>query len=122
MNCHATRAVLDLHAEGRLTPGRAKSAEAHLKTCAECRAAAAPLPAPKASKGPGADFKAKLAASLKKEAPAAAAPRLSLWPRDLNGVLWAAFALGLVAASIGWSGAPSQRDAAGDELASGRIR
>ena len=124
MNCHATRAVLDLHSEGRLTPGRAKSVAAHLAACADCRAlswtAAAPL---KAASG---DFKARLSAALKAErkmsAPAPA-PRLELplWPEDFSGVAVAAAALALASILIGWSGAPSQQYDGGDELAIGRI-
>ena len=121
MNCHATQAVLDLHAEGRLTPRRAKSVAAHLASCPDCRAAIAPAPTPvKAATG---DFKTRLAASLKaqpKSAPASA-PKLELWPRDLSGVALAAAALALVAFVIGWSGVPSQRDMNGDELAVGRM-
>ena len=121
MNCHATQAVLDLHAEGRLTPRRAKSVAAHLASCPDCRAAIAPAPTPvKAATG---DFKTLLAASLKaqpKSAPASA-PKLELWPRDFSGVASAAAGLLLIAAAIGWSGVPSQREPGGDELAAGRI-
>ena len=122
MNCHSTRAVLDLHAEGRLTTARAKAVAAHLKACAECRSFAAPPPAAAPVKLPAGDFKARLAASLKaerKSAPAPA-PKLELWPNDLSGVAWASVALALVALVIGWSGVPSQRDMNGDELASWR--
>jgi anti-sigma factor RsiW len=119
MNCHAARAVLDLHAEGRLTPRRAKSVEAHLASCADCRAFAAPLTAP--VKAAGADFKARLASALKAQGQAAPAPQprleLNLWPRDFSAVAFAAAALALIAVVIGWSGAPSQRYESGDELA-----
>ncbi|MBI2385589.1 MAG: zf-HC2 domain-containing protein [Elusimicrobia bacterium] len=124
MNCHAARAVLDLHAEGRLTPRRAQAVAAHLASCAECRAqspaAASPLGVP------AGDFKARLAATLKAERKApeprpAAKVELDLWPRDLSGVAVAAAALALFAVAIGWSGAPSQQFDKGDELASGRM-
>ena len=123
MNCHSVRAVLDLYAEGRLTARRGTKVAAHLETCAECRELAKPLASP--AKAPGSGFKAKLAAALKKEAaaePAAAqSVRLDLWPRDLPGVALAAAGLALIAVVIGWSGVPSQRDMAGDEIAAGRL-
>lgn len=124
MNCHATRAVLDLHAEGRLTPRRAKAVDAHLASCRECRARVSPAAAP--TTAPAGDFKARLAASLKAErrAPAprpAPAPALDLCPRDFSGVALAAAALALIAVVIGWSGAPSQQFDRGDELAAGRM-
>jgi anti-sigma factor RsiW len=120
MNCHATRAVLDLHAEKRLSEKRTKSVLAHLASCAECRTLTA-APAAVAVQPSSADFKTRLAASLKAESKAAKrspAPRLeaSLWPRDFSGVAFAAAALVLIASIIGWSGAPPQRDM-GDELA-----
>ena len=121
MNCHSTRAVLDLHAEGRVTPARAKAVAAHLKACAECRSFAAPPPASAPVKLPTGDFKARLAASLKTARKSAAepapAPSLELWPRDLTGVALASVALALVAVLIGWSSVPSQRDLGGDDLA-----
>ena len=46
MNCHATRAVLDLHAEGRLTLRREKAVASHLASCAGCRAELPPAAAP----------------------------------------------------------------------------
>jgi predicted anti-sigma-YlaC factor YlaD len=124
MNCHATRAVLDLHAEGRLTPRREKAVAEHLASCAECRSLSAPAAAP--VKAPGGDFKARLAAAMKagRKAPE---PRsrpkleLNLWPRDFSGVAVAAAALALIAVIIGWSGAPSQQYDRGDELAAGRM-
>lgn len=121
MNCHAIRAVLDLHAEGRLTKARTKAVDAHLASCAACRELARPAAAPSAAPAPK-DFKARLAAAMK-TAPAAPAPRaaLSLWPRDFSSVALAAAGLILIAAVIGWSGVPSQRDSGGDELAAGRI-
>lgn len=122
MNCHAVRAVLDLHAEGRLTARRGTKVSAHLAECAACRALAAPLAS--AVKPASRDFKARLASALKAErapAPEPFAARLELWPRDLSGVALAAAALALIAAVIGWSGVPSQRDIAGDEIAAGRL-
>jgi len=109
MNCHSVRAVLDLHAEGRLTARRGTRVSAHLEECAECRALAAPLAAA-AAKAPGKDFKSRLAATLKKERQAAPAftTKLELWPRDLKGVFFSALALAVLAAAIGWSGVPSQ--------------
>lgn len=125
MNCHAIRAVLDLHAEGRLTPKRAKAVAAHLETCADCRALSAPVAALMPAKSSPADFKSKLAASLKAQRAETPAPipatKLELWPRDLSGVAFAAAALVLVALAIGWSGVQSQRDFGGDELAFGRM-
>ncbi|MCR4296838.1 MAG: zf-HC2 domain-containing protein [Elusimicrobia bacterium] len=122
MNCHATRAVLDLHAEGRLTPRREKSVAKHLASCADCRGLTAPAAA---AARPAPDFKTRLAAAMKdgRNAPKplpAPAP-LNLWPRDLSGVAVAAAALAVIALGIGWSGAPSQQYDRGDELASGRM-
>lgn len=121
MNCHATRAVLDLHAEGRLTPRRAKAVASHLSSCAECAKLAAPaVSAP--LKAPSGDFKARLAAAMKAERKAPEErPELALWPRDLSGVAFAAAALALIALVIGWSGVPTQRDVSGDEIAAGRM-
>jgi anti-sigma factor RsiW len=124
MNCHATRAVLDLHAEGRLTPRRAKAVASHLASCPGCFALAAPAASPVKASAP--DFKARLAAALKAETRASKkgdAPKLelNLWPRDLSGVAAAAAALVLIAVVIGWSGAPSQQYDRGDELAAGRV-
>ena len=111
MNCHAVRAVLDLHAEGRLTARRGTKVSAHLEKCPDCRALAAPAVAP--LKAAGHDFKSRLAASLKASAKRAPRPRPALedalWPRDLNAVAFTAAALALVAAAIGWSGMPSQK-------------
>lgn len=125
MNCHATRAVLDLHAEGRLTPRRARAVDAHLASCAECGARTA-APAAVAVKAPARGFKESLAAALKAERRTPEPPRalkaeLSLWPRDLSGVAVAAAALALFAVAVGWSGAPSQQFDKGDELAAGRM-
>lgn len=123
MNCHATRAVLDLHAEKRLSDRRTKSVLAHLASCADCRTLASPAAAPiKAAAG---DFKTRLAAAMKAErkAPERAVDRLELelWPRDFSGVAVAAAALAFIAVVIGWSGVPSQRDMSGDEVAAGRM-
>ena len=127
MNCHATRAVLDLHGEGRLTPRREKAVAAHLAACAECGALTGPATASVPVKAPAGGFKARLASALKTERAAASSPRpahrveLPLWPRDLSGVAIAAAALALLAFVIGWSGVPSQRYESGDELAAGRM-
>lgn len=122
MNCHATRAVLDLHAEGRLSAGRTKAVVAHLASCAECGTLVVPAAAP-VSPASG-DMKARLAAAMKAERKAPVArpePELNLWPRDLSGVALAAVALAFIAIGIGWSGVPTQFDAEGAELAAGRI-
>lgn len=126
MNCHATRAVLDLHAEGRLTPRREQDVARHLASCAACRARTAAPAAAAVVRRPPSDFKARLVASMKAErgTPAtlsATPPPLNLWPRDLSGVAVAAAALAVIALSIGWSGVPTQFGAEGPELASGRI-
>jgi len=123
MNCHATRAVLDLHAEGRLSPRRTQSVLAHLASCASCTAEAAPIAAPAAAST--GDFKARLAAAMKaaRREPARISDsnvELPLWPRDLGGVAVAAAGLALIALVVGWSGAPSQQYDRGDELAAGR--
>jgi len=119
MNCHATRAVLDLHMEQRLTPRREKAVMAHLASCAVC-APLATLAAPALEGVPEAGFKHRLAAAMKaaRKTTEPAAPRLelALWPRDFSGVALAVAALVLIAMITGWSGAPSQRDM-GDELA-----
>lgn len=110
MNCHSVRAVLDLHAEGRLTARRGTKVSAHLEECAECRALATPVAV--TAKAAGKDFKTRLAAALKAERKSASAPafapKIELWPRDLKGVFLSAIALALLAAAIGWSGVPSQ--------------
>jgi len=123
MNCHATRAVLDLYAEKRLTVSREKAVSSHLASCAECRSLTTPAAAP--IKAPTSDFKTRLAAAIKAERKEAA-PRpepkleLNLWPRDLSGVAFASIALAAVALAIGWSGVPTQFGAEGAELAAGR--
>ncbi len=123
MNCHATRAVLDLHAEGRLTSGRAKAVSAHLEGCAACRALAVPAPAAAPGKAATSAFKAKLAAVVKAERPAPAEPAraLSLFPRDAAAVAFATAAVAVIALGLGWNGVPNQNYDGGDELA-GRIR
>lgn len=122
MNCHATRAVLDLHAENRLSAGRTKSVAAHLAGCAECRARTA-APTAVAVPAPAREFKERLAAAMKAERKSSVSrpePELNLWPRDLSGVALAAAALTVVAIVIGWSGVPTQKDFSGEELAAGR--
>ena len=112
MNCHATRAVLDLLAEGGLSPRRESAARAHLDSCSACRAHATPAAKPSSAGGPSGAWKAKLKASLADASAGrvhtGAGMDLSLWPRDVRGVLFAALALALVAVFAGWSGAPSQ--------------
>ncbi|MBI3288979.1 MAG: zf-HC2 domain-containing protein [Elusimicrobia bacterium] len=124
MNCHAARAVLDLHAEGRLTSRRARSVEAHLSSCANCRALVErPTAAP--ARAAGSDFKARLAATMKAASQPAAARAesvdLPLWPRDLSAVAFAAALLAVISGLIGWSGVPAQRWPDGDEIAVGRM-
>jgi len=110
MNCHSFINVLDLHAEGLLSPRRAKAAAAHLASCAACRALAAPA-APSAAVRAPESLKSKLRAAAR-TLPAAAAPRaaatLPLWPREARGIALAAAALILVAGLIAAAGAPSQ--------------
>ena len=121
MNCHATRAVLDLHAEGRLTPPREAAVAAHLASCSACRGAGEAAPAPASRRPAPSALKAKLLAAAKAERPSSSpAPALALFPRDAAGVAWAAAALLLVALAVGWNGAPTQSFDAGDELA-GRL-
>lgn len=123
MNCHATRAVLDLHAEGRLTSGRAAAVEGHLASCAACRALSAALPGAAAPGEAAPDtLKARLSAAMKasRGAPAETGPSYSFFPRDAAGVAWAAAALTLVTLVAGWNGAPTQSFDAGDEIA-GRL-
>lgn len=111
MNCHSTRAILDLYAEQRLSPGRAAAAGRHLSGCAGCRALARPAEAEPARPAPSA-LKARLLSAAKKEAPAPAGPKiggtLSLLPRDAFSIAVAAAALGLIALGLGWNGAPNQ--------------
>lgn len=121
MNCHSTRALLDLYLEQRLNPGRAAALERHLGGCAACRALSAPAPVTLAAAAP-AGLKARLLAAAKKEAPAAE-PRpkiggtLSLLPRDVFSVAVAAAALAVIALGLGWRGAPNQSVSTGDEIA-----
>lgn len=123
MNCHATRAVLDLHVEGRLTSARATAVALHLEGCADCRVFAAPAPAVAPGKLATSAFKAKLAAAVKAERPSPTAPAraLSLFPRDATAIAFATAAVTMIALGLGWNGAPNQNYDAGDELA-GRIR
>lgn len=37
MNCYSVETVLDLYVEARLTPGRARTVEDHLRGCGACR-------------------------------------------------------------------------------------
>lgn len=123
MNCHAVRAVSDLHAEGRLTAPRAAAVAGHLAGCAACRDAAMPAAPTAASRPAPSALKAKLLAAAKaaRPEPAAAVRPLSLLPRDAASVAAAAVALALVALVAGWNGAPNQSFYARDEIA-GRTR
>jgi anti-sigma factor RsiW len=122
MNCHAVRAVSDLHAEGRLTPSRAHAVAAHLDGCSACRADATRFLPPTASRPTPAALNARLLAAAKNARPEPTAVRtLSLLPRDVSSVLWAAVALALVALVVGWHGAPNQSFLGSDEIA-GRTR
>ncbi len=117
MNCHAARALLDYHAERRLTPRREQAVVAHLASCAGCFALS--TPAAVALQAPSVDFKARLAAVLKsgRQAPVAfPSETLTLWPEDLFGVAIAAAALAVVAVIIGWSGVPTQQNINGDQI------
>jgi predicted anti-sigma-YlaC factor YlaD len=98
MNCHSTRAVLDLYLEQRLAPGRAAALEKHLSACASCRALSVPAPVTVAAAKaqPSAEPRPKIGGTL------------SLLPRDLLSVAAAALALGLIALGLGWNGAPNQ--------------
>jgi predicted anti-sigma-YlaC factor YlaD len=111
MNCHSTRAVLDLYLEQRLAPGRAAALEKHLSACASCRALSVPAPVTVAAAAP-AGLKARLLAAAKAQPSAEPRPKiggtLSLLPRDLLSVAAAALALGLIALGLGWNGAPNQ--------------
>lgn len=122
MNCHAVRALLDLHAEGRLTARRAAATDAHLASCAACRAEAATAAAPAAKAKLPKALAERLASSLRASAPAAPAPEasLSLWPSDLPGVALAAAGLAVAALIAGWSGVPSQAYDPAPELAAWR--
>jgi len=112
MNCHSFNNVFDLYREGRLSARRAKAAERHLASCADCRALATPLasaPGPSAPKS----LKDKLRAAVKAGATEAPAPRsaaadLPLWPREARGIALAAAALLVVGLLVAAVGAPSQ--------------
>jgi anti-sigma factor RsiW len=110
MNCHSFKNVLDLYAEGRLTPRRAMTAAEHLAACAACRALAAPAASPSGARAPQA-LKDRLRAAAK-AAPSAPEPRaasgLPLWPREARGIALAALALIVVALLVAAAGLPSQ--------------
>jgi anti-sigma factor RsiW len=117
MNCHSFTNVLDLFAEGRLSPRRVASARAHLSACAACRALAAPAPAAPSASAPEA-LKARLLRAVRAAAAAPSAKNrveLPLWPREAPAIALAAVALALVGLLIAASGVPSQR--AGGALA-----
>lgn len=110
MNCHSFKNVLDLFAEGRLTPRRAMAASEHLASCAACRALAAPAPKSAAVRAPDA-LKAKLLAAAKAgpaSSPAVPSAPPPLWPREARGIALAAAALIVVALLVAAAGAPSQ--------------
>jgi anti-sigma factor RsiW len=109
MNCHSFINVQDLHAEGRLSARRARSAERHLAACAACRALAAPAAAPGARAPESLKTKLRDAA---KAAPAAFPPAASsgaslpLWPSEARGIALAAallIAVGLLVSATGVS-------------------
>jgi anti-sigma factor RsiW len=115
MNCHAFINVSDLHAEGRLSPRRAKAAEAHMAACAACRVFMEPAFAAASSMRAPQSLKDKLLAAAK-AGPAAngessaetAASDLPLWPREARGVALAAAALLIVGLIVAAMGVPSQ--------------
>jgi hypothetical protein len=119
MNCHAFRNVRDLFEEGRLAPKRAAQALAHLRSCADCRALAAPATASTAVFAPAA-LKARLVAAARS---AAAAPSvrektsLPLWPREAPAIALAAAALALVGLWIAATGVASQSAAGAPTVA-----
>ena len=114
MNCHSFINVQDLHAEGRLTPRRARAAATHLAACAECRALNAPAAANSTVRAPQ-SLKEKLLAAAKTTT-AAPEPRASagpaLWPREARGIALAAAALVLVGLLVAAAGVPSQSSGA----------
>ena len=117
MNCHSFVNLMDLHAEGRLSPRRAAAAAAHLETCASCRAKAAPAAAPSGARAPN-SLKDKLRAAVKaapKESVPSAGAGPALWPAEARGIALAAAALAVVGLLIAAAGAPSQ--SAGDSFA-----
>lgn len=114
MNCHSFINVLDLFREGRLSPRRAKAAEAHLASCAPCRALARPAAAavPSPSVQAPLSLKEKLRAAAKAGAGVsvveAAASDLPLWPREARGLALAAAALLIAGLIVAAEGVPSQ--------------
>ncbi|MFI5346440.1 MAG: zf-HC2 domain-containing protein [Elusimicrobiota bacterium] len=118
MNCHSFANIRDLHGEGRLSPRRAAAADAHLASCAACRAKAAPAAAPSGARAP-LSLRDKIAAAAKaapKNPAPPARPGPSLWPREARGIALAAAALAVVGLLIAAAGAPSQ--SSGEPLAS----
>ncbi len=115
MNCHTFINVLDLFREGRLSPRRAKAADAHLASCAACRALAAPAPSAAPSARAPQSLKAKLLAAAKSGTDASLArpakteaSDLQLWPREARGIALAAAALLIAGLFVSIAGAPSQ--------------
>jgi anti-sigma factor RsiW len=106
--------VLDLFQEGRLSPGRAGKARAHLAACAACRARTEPAPAAEKASAPEA-LKRRLIAAARAASVLPAAGRaaaLPPWPREAPALALAAAALALVGLLIAASGVPSQSSGA----------
>jgi len=118
MNCHSVRNVLDLRAEGRLSPGRAARVDAHLSTCKSCRTHAALLDRPKAPAAGGApeSLKKRLLAAIRAAAGSASAPpepALPLWPSETPALALAAAGLVVVGLLVFAAGVPSQSSGSG---------
>ena len=117
MNCHSYANIMDLHAEGRLSRRRTAAADAHLASCASCRAKAAPAAAPSGARAPQ-SMKDKLRAAAKaapKESVSSPGAGPALWPAEARGIALAAAALAVVGLLIAAAGVPSQ--SAGDSFA-----
>ena len=115
MNCHSFINVSDLYAEGRLSPRRAKAAEAHLASCAACRVFMEPALAAAPSARAPQSLKAKLLAAAKADPAASGEPSaetaasdLPLWPRETRGIALATAALLIVGLIVAAAGVPSQ--------------
>ena len=107
MNCHSTRAVLDLHTEGRLSERRVKAVAAHLAACPACRALEAPAPAPSAVRAPQ-SLKEKLLQAARSPRTAPAKLELRLWPTEAYGVAVAAVALLAIALAVSRADVPDR--------------
>lgn len=110
MNCHATRAVLDLYAEGCLSERRAKSVAAHLAGCPVCRALAARAPAASTVRAPQSLKERLLQAAKSSRTAPVAPPKLEprLWPTEAYGVAVAAVALLAIALAVTRAGTPDR--------------